>query len=168
MSRPRGQETARTEIRANPTTRHPDRALRHRRCSGRSGAPPTCRRCNYSKPVSDDLIAQIERRRPRARDQLNRIWYGYHNRQPPALRQHMLPRGEPAQRLIPWNGRVPLVRGNPPCSQGESLHPTVSGRGGQGVERPRGIEPQAIIRPAKRPVRVPGLPHTGICAGGAG
>jgi len=40
------------------------------------------RRRNYSKPVSDDLIAQIERRRPRTRDQLNHIWYGYHNRQP--------------------------------------------------------------------------------------
>ena len=40
------------------------------------------RRRSYSKPVSDDLIAQIERRRPRTRDQLNHIWYGYHNRQP--------------------------------------------------------------------------------------
>jgi len=40
------------------------------------------RRRNYSKPVSDDLIAQIERRRPKTRDQLNHIWYGYHNRQP--------------------------------------------------------------------------------------
>jgi hypothetical protein len=33
-------------------------------------------------PVNDDLIAQIERRRPKTRDQLNRIWYGYQNRQP--------------------------------------------------------------------------------------
>jgi hypothetical protein len=54
---------------------------------------------------------------------------------------------------------------NPPCRQGESLHPIVSGRGGQGVERPHGIEPQAIIRPAKRPLRLSGLPHAGICAG---
>lgn len=40
------------------------------------------RRRSYTKPVSDDLIAQIERSRPKTKDQLNRIWYGYHNRQP--------------------------------------------------------------------------------------
>ncbi|NOZ72246.1 MAG: hypothetical protein GXP38_10090, partial [Chloroflexi bacterium] len=37
---------------------------------------------NYSKPVSDELIRKIERSRPRTKDQLNRIWYGYHNRRP--------------------------------------------------------------------------------------
>jgi hypothetical protein len=36
----------------------------------------------YTRPVSDELIQRIEQHRPRTRDQLNRIWYGYHNRQP--------------------------------------------------------------------------------------
>ena len=40
------------------------------------------RQQSYTRPVRDDLIRQIERRRPRTREQLNRIWYGYHNRQP--------------------------------------------------------------------------------------
>jgi len=40
------------------------------------------RQRNYSKPVSDDLIKKIERNRPKTKDQLNRIWYGYHNRRP--------------------------------------------------------------------------------------
>lgn len=40
------------------------------------------RQRNYSKPVSDDLIRKIERGRPKTKDQLNRIWYGYHNRRP--------------------------------------------------------------------------------------
>ena len=89
------------------------------------------RRRNYSKPVSDDLIAQIERRRPRTRDQLNHIWYGYHNRQP----QHTTApsRGEFAQRLVPGHGRVPLVRGNAPRGQGESLRPTGPGCGAKAL-----------------------------------
>jgi len=39
----------------------------------------------YTRPVSDELIQRIEQHRPRSprsKDQLNRIWYGYHNRQP--------------------------------------------------------------------------------------
>jgi hypothetical protein len=40
------------------------------------------RRRSYTKPVSDELIAQIEQRRPKTKEQLNRIWYGYHNQQP--------------------------------------------------------------------------------------
>jgi len=40
------------------------------------------RQWNYSKPVSDDFIKKIERRRPKTKSQLNRIWYGYHNRRP--------------------------------------------------------------------------------------
>jgi len=40
------------------------------------------RQRNYSKPVSDDLIRKIERRRPKTKEQLNRIWYGYHNSRP--------------------------------------------------------------------------------------
>lgn len=36
----------------------------------------------YTRPVSDKLIQRIEQHRPRTKDQLNRIWYGYHNRQP--------------------------------------------------------------------------------------
>ncbi len=36
----------------------------------------------YTRPVSDELIQRIEQHRPRTKDQLNRIWYGYHNRQP--------------------------------------------------------------------------------------
>ncbi|HEB77227.1 MAG TPA: hypothetical protein ENI90_01695, partial [Methylothermaceae bacterium] len=40
------------------------------------------RQNNYSKPVSDEFVRKIERRRPKTKDQLNRIWYGYHNRRP--------------------------------------------------------------------------------------
>ncbi len=36
----------------------------------------------YTKPMSEDLIKKIEKSRPRTKDQLNQIWYGYHNRQP--------------------------------------------------------------------------------------
>lgn len=36
----------------------------------------------YTRLVSDELIQRIEQHRPRTKDQLNRIWYGYHNRQP--------------------------------------------------------------------------------------
>ena len=36
----------------------------------------------YTKPISPALIRQIEERRPRTKDQLNRIWYGYHNTTP--------------------------------------------------------------------------------------
>ncbi len=36
----------------------------------------------YTRPVSHELIQRIEQHRPRTKDQLNRIWYGYHNRQP--------------------------------------------------------------------------------------
>lgn len=37
---------------------------------------------HYTRPVSDELIQRIEQHRPRTKDQLNRAWYGYHNRQP--------------------------------------------------------------------------------------
>ena len=40
------------------------------------------RQRSYTRPVRDGLIRQIERRRPRTTDQLNRIWYGYHNHRP--------------------------------------------------------------------------------------
>jgi len=36
----------------------------------------------YTKPVSEELIKKIEREHPRTKDHLNRIWYGYQNRQP--------------------------------------------------------------------------------------
>jgi len=36
----------------------------------------------YTQPISPRLIEQIERHRPRTRDDLNRIWYGYHNQAP--------------------------------------------------------------------------------------
>lgn len=36
----------------------------------------------YTRPVSDELIQNIERHRPKTKAQLNRIWYGYHNNQP--------------------------------------------------------------------------------------
>ena len=35
-----------------------------------------------TRPVREELIRDIERHRPRTTDQLNRIWYGYHNRHP--------------------------------------------------------------------------------------
>lgn len=37
---------------------------------------------SYTKPISPDLIARIERSRPRTREQMNRIWYGYRNDNP--------------------------------------------------------------------------------------
>ena len=40
------------------------------------------RQRTYTRPVREELIRDIERHRPRTTDQLNRIWYGYHNRQP--------------------------------------------------------------------------------------
>ena len=40
------------------------------------------RQQSYTRPVRDDLIRDIERHRPRTTDELNRIWYGYHNRHP--------------------------------------------------------------------------------------
>ncbi len=40
------------------------------------------RQTTYTKPVSDDLIQQIERKRPKTLDQLNRSWYGYQNNNP--------------------------------------------------------------------------------------
>ncbi len=36
----------------------------------------------YTKPVSAELIARIERSRPKTKDQMNRIWYGFHNSHP--------------------------------------------------------------------------------------
>jgi hypothetical protein len=36
----------------------------------------------YTKPISAELIARIERFRPRTLEEMNRAWYGYHNRNP--------------------------------------------------------------------------------------
>ena len=36
----------------------------------------------YTRPVSEELIRNIERHRPKTKAELNRIWYGYHNNQP--------------------------------------------------------------------------------------
>lgn len=36
----------------------------------------------YTKPVSSELIARIERSRPKTKDQMNRIWYGFNNSNP--------------------------------------------------------------------------------------
>ncbi len=40
------------------------------------------RQQTYTRPMRDNLIRDIERHRPRTTDELNRIWYGYHNRHP--------------------------------------------------------------------------------------
>ena len=40
------------------------------------------RQQNYTRPVSGALISEIERNRPRTTDELNHIWYGYHNSSP--------------------------------------------------------------------------------------
>ncbi len=40
------------------------------------------RQARYTRPVEDRLIREIEDRRPRTTDQLNRLWYGYHNANP--------------------------------------------------------------------------------------
>ncbi len=47
----------------------------------------------YCRPTRDDFIRDIERRRPRTRDQLNRLWYGYRNTSPmhyDGTRYHLL------------------------------------------------------------------------------
>lgn len=36
----------------------------------------------YTKPMSPDFMAKIESSRPRTKDQMNRIWYGYQNDHP--------------------------------------------------------------------------------------
>lgn len=36
----------------------------------------------YTKPVSSELIARIEKSRPKTREQMNLIWYGFHNSRP--------------------------------------------------------------------------------------
>jgi hypothetical protein len=36
----------------------------------------------YTKPMSPDFIAKIESKRPRTKEQMNRIWYGYENNHP--------------------------------------------------------------------------------------
>ena len=40
------------------------------------------RQRRYTRPVDDDLIRNIERDRPTTTDELNRLWYGYHNSNP--------------------------------------------------------------------------------------
>lgn len=40
------------------------------------------RRSRYTRPVEDELIRQIETTRPTTTDELNRLWYGYHNTSP--------------------------------------------------------------------------------------
>ena len=36
----------------------------------------------YCRPIREDFIRGIERRKPRTREQLNRLWYGYRNTNP--------------------------------------------------------------------------------------
>lgn len=36
----------------------------------------------YTKPMSPEFIARIESSRPRTKEEMNRIWYGYHNSHP--------------------------------------------------------------------------------------
>lgn len=36
----------------------------------------------YTKPMSPEFIARIERSRPKSREQMNRVWYGFHNNHP--------------------------------------------------------------------------------------
>jgi len=36
----------------------------------------------YTRPVSDNLIQQIEAKKPKTKEELNPIWYGYENRRP--------------------------------------------------------------------------------------
>lgn len=36
----------------------------------------------YTKPISEELIAKIVKERPRTKQHLNRLWYGYTNNQP--------------------------------------------------------------------------------------
>lgn len=36
----------------------------------------------YTKPVSPELISRIERSRPKTKEDMNRVWYGFHNNHP--------------------------------------------------------------------------------------
>ena len=36
----------------------------------------------YTKPMNSEFITRIERSRPKTKEQMNRIWYGYHNEHP--------------------------------------------------------------------------------------
>ena len=36
----------------------------------------------YCRPTREDFIRAIDRRKPRTREQINRLWYGYHNTAP--------------------------------------------------------------------------------------
>jgi hypothetical protein len=40
------------------------------------------RQARYTRPVEDRLIREIEASRPTTTDELNRLWYGYHNSNP--------------------------------------------------------------------------------------
>jgi hypothetical protein len=40
------------------------------------------RQTRYTRPVEDELIRRIEASRPTTTDELNRLWYGYHNTNP--------------------------------------------------------------------------------------
>lgn len=40
------------------------------------------RQHTYTKPMDSAFIARIERSRPKTREQMNLIWYGYHNQHP--------------------------------------------------------------------------------------
>lgn len=40
------------------------------------------RQARYTRPVEDELIRRIEASRPTTTDELNRLWYGYHNTNP--------------------------------------------------------------------------------------
>ncbi|MHB1001993.1 MAG: amidoligase family protein [Armatimonadota bacterium] len=40
------------------------------------------RLAQYTKPMNPELIANIERSRPKTKDQMNKIWYGHHNSNP--------------------------------------------------------------------------------------
>ncbi len=55
--------------------------------------------------------------------------------QPPAptLRQQPLPRGQPAQRLVPGHGGIPLVRGDPPRRADQGLPAVLPRRRRQGA-----------------------------------
>ncbi len=116
------------------------------------------RQQTYTRPVRDDLIRDIERHRPRTTDELNRIWYGYHNRHP----QHFDSTRYHGVNLhnVWYRGTVEFRWFEATLHAGKvkAYIQSCAGRRHQGAERTRRVQPQAPLRSPKRALRLPGLP----------
>ena len=101
------------------------------------------RLAHYTRPVSDTLIRDIERHRPRTKDELNPLWYGRHNQTPvhyDSSRYHGV-----NLHNVWYRGTVEfrLVRGHPARGPHQGLRPVLPGPRRQGPQCPLGGQPQA-------------------------